>query len=351
VSSISLRRITKSFGKTRVLEGVDLEVAQGEVVALLGPSGCGKSTLVRIVAGLEQADQGEVWLGQRQVDGGGASVPPEGRRLGMVFQSYAVWPHRTVAQNVAYPLTLQRAPAEQVAARVARALELVHLTGLDARFPHELSGGQQQRVALARALVAEPEVLLLDEPLSNLDARLREEMRRELAELSARLDITVLLVTHDQAEALAIADRVAVMRKGRIAQLGAPEDTYRRPSSLYVAEALGPLNVLPIEGLEAAGAGLRVRSAGGLVVEVEGVPDARAETHVLAVRPEAFVIDAAGTGQGHVLSSTFLGERRELSCTLGAVTLRIAAATAVRAKAGEVVRLSVREALLLPKAE
>ncbi len=350
MSSISLRRITKSFGKTQVLHGVDLEVAQGEVVALLGPSGCGKSTMVRIVAGLDRADTGEVWLGERQVEGGQQHVPPEGRRLGMVFQSYAVWPHRTVAENVGYPLKVRREARESMSAKVARALDLVHLKGLEARYPHELSGGQQQRVALARALVAEPEVLLLDEPLSNLDARLREEMRRELAELSARLDITVLLVTHDQAEALAIADRVAVMRAGRIAQLGPPEATYRAPSSLYVAEALGPVNVLAVERIEDAGERLRVHAEGGLVAEVERAEGATREGWVLVARPEAFAIEAEGTGRATVESSTFLGERRELTCALGAARVRIAAPVGVAARAGEVVRLSVREARLLPRA-
>lgn len=349
MSSISLRGITKSFGKVQVLHGVDLEVAHGEVVALLGPSGCGKSTLVRIVAGLDRADAGQVWLGERQVEDGKLHVPPEGRRLGMVFQSYAVWPHRTVAQNVGYPLEVRKEAASVVQGKVGRALELVHLSGLDARFPHELSGGQQQRVALARALVAEPEVLLLDEPLSNLDARLREEMRRELAELSARLDITVLLVTHDQAEALAIADRVAVMRAGRIAQLGPPEATYRAPQSLYVAQALGPVNLLPIDGIEEAGQGLRVHSAGGLVAQVEAVAGAGDGGWALIARPEAFVLDAAGSGEAWVVSSTFLGERRELTCMLGQTELRIAAPVGTAARAGDVVRLAVREARLVRK--
>ena len=217
----------------------------------------------------------------------------------------------------------------------------MHLDGLGARYPHELSGGQQQRVALARALVGEPEVLLLDEPLSNLDARLREEMRRELAELSARLDITVLLVTHDQGEALAIADRVAVMRKGRIAQLGAPEDTYRRPNSLYVAEALGPINVLELANIE----GARVTTRAGLTADVAS--DATVDGFVLAVRPEWLALEA---GEGAIVeSSTFLGERRELICKAGGVSVRVAAPPGVSARAGDQVKLVVRDAILLAK--
>ncbi len=242
MSSVVLRGVVKRYGETTVVRGVDLQVAQGERLALLGPSGCGKTTLLRMITGLETPDGGSIHLGEDEV-AGTRFVPPERRRLAMVFQTYAVWPHRNLRDNVAYPLRLQGVP--DAAARADAALAKVKLGGMGDRMPGTLSGGQQQRVAIARALAARPRVLLLDEPLSNLDAALREELGAEIVALAREEGLTVVMVTHDQAEALALSDRVAVMHAGTIAQVGTPEELYRTPRTLHVARVTGALNVLP----------------------------------------------------------------------------------------------------------
>ncbi|TAL31377.1 MAG: ABC transporter ATP-binding protein [Spirochaetes bacterium] len=235
---LRLTGVYKSFGHNEVLRDISLSVTHGSFLALLGPSGCGKTTLLRIVAGLEEPDTGEVLLDERILFGEGSFLPPEKRGFGMVFQSYAVWPHMTVHENVEYPLRIRKLIKPVRGEKVARALELVHLDGLGGRFPHQLSGGQQQRVALARGIVMEPPVLLLDEPLSNLDAKLRAEMRRELRDLHRALGITILYVTHDQREAFEMATRVAVMNEGRIEQDGSPEEIRTHPAPGFVADFL-----------------------------------------------------------------------------------------------------------------
>jgi iron(III) transport system ATP-binding protein len=242
MSQLTLKAVTKRFGEKVVLPPLDLDVPDGAFVALLGPSGCGKTTLLRIVAGLEKPTTGEVRIGDRTVFGAGADVPPEERGLGMVFQSYAVWPHMTVRENVFYPLKVRRKRSGLTAAEMDRrcddALGLVHLTELKDRYPHQLSGGQQQRVALARGLAMRPPILLLDEPLSNLDARLRAEMRREIRDIHRKLGMTILYVTHDQREAFEMSTRVVVLDQGRIAQQGTPEEIRDRPAPGFVAEFL-----------------------------------------------------------------------------------------------------------------
>ncbi|GMU63104.1 MAG: ABC transporter ATP-binding protein [Myxococcaceae bacterium] len=244
MAAVQLTDVHKAYGATPVVKGVSLSIAGGELVALLGPSGCGKTTTLRMVAGLERVDRGVISIDGYEVDGPAGTTPPERRGLGMVFQSYAVWPNRTVAQNVAYPLQLQRFGKSEVARRVAEALGWVRLSALGDRLPQQLSGGQLQRVAIARALVANPRVLLLDEPLSNLDAALREELRGEIAALRARLGTTMIFVTHDQGEALALADRVAVMNRGVLEQVGKPDVVYREPATPYVATFVGGANQL-----------------------------------------------------------------------------------------------------------
>jgi len=247
MSRLTLKGISKSFAKDRyVIPPLDLAVAQGSFVALLGPSGCGKTTLLRMVAGLEVPTAGEIRLGDRVVYGDGVNSPPERRGLGMVFQSYAVWPHMTVAQNVGYPLRVGDRKAKYDATTreeaVGEALSLVHMEDLAHRYPHQLSGGQQQRVALARGLVMKPPVLLLDEPLSNLDARLRAEMRREIRELHRRIaserGMTILYVTHDQREAFEMATQIVILEAGRIAQQGTPEEIRTEPKPGFVTEFL-----------------------------------------------------------------------------------------------------------------
>jgi putative spermidine/putrescine transport system ATP-binding protein len=288
MAKISLHDISKRFGDVSVLEGVSLDVADGELVALLGPSGCGKTTLLRVLAGLETPNAGTVRVGGEDITG----VAPEHRHIGMMFQSYALFPHMTVAQNLAFPLRMRKVVAGEQSARIARALDLVRMTGLDARFPRELSGGQQQRVALARALIDEPRVLLLDEPLSNLDAQLRETMQVELIELRAKLRLTTILVTHDQDEAMSLADRIVLMRAGHIEQIGSPRELYERPASAFAADFIGAANLIPAE-LEATGSNLwRARLADGTSFALRAPTDARPGARQLMIRMEDLVLTA-----------------------------------------------------------
>jgi iron(III) transport system ATP-binding protein len=290
---IRLERVCKRFGAIRAVEDAELKVGRGEFVALLGPSGCGKTTLLRLIAGFEAPDEGEVIVAGRVV-AGRAWVPPERRHVGMVFQDYALFPHLTVAGNVAYGLT-RRARA----ARVGEALALVGLEGHEERFPHELSGGQQQRVALARALAPQPEVVLLDEPWSNIDPVLRGSMRDELAAILRGAGVTVLLVTHEQEEAFSLADRVALMRAGRIVQAGPPEEVYYGPASRWAAEFVGAANMLP--GRLAEG---RVDTELGSFVAPNG--DAPGDVEVL-VRPELLELLPDPAGAAEVVSREFRG--------------------------------------------
>ncbi|GIW26166.1 ABC transporter ATP-binding protein [Meiothermus sp.] len=251
MASIRVENIEKTFGKFKALNGVSLEVRDQEFVVLLGPSGCGKTTLLRIIAGLEQAEKGRVWIGDRDV----TLLPPRARKIAMVFQNYAVFPHLTVFENIAFGLRMQKAPPEKLRANVERAANLMHIENLLGRYPAQLSGGQRQRVAVARALAVEPEVLLMDEPLSNLDALLRLEMRAELKRLLAESRTTTLYVTHDQVEAMSLADRIAVMNAGVVVQYDEPMKVYQEPANTFVGGFIGspPMNFLklPVEGRQA----------------------------------------------------------------------------------------------------
>lgn len=240
MADIELLGVSKFFGSVRAVESLSLQVPEGQFLFLLGPSGCGKTTTLRMIAGFVKQDAGAIRIGGRDV----SWIPPYGRDLGMVFQSYALFPHMTVAENVAFGLRMRRLPKDEIAKRIARALDMVQLSGLETRHPRELSGGQQQRVALARAIVIQPRALLLDEPLSNLDAKLRQQMRLELKSLQAKLGITTVFVTHDQEEALVMADRIAVMRAGRIEQLGTPTELYESPANRFVAHFIGESNFI-----------------------------------------------------------------------------------------------------------
>ncbi|HEY8564603.1 MAG TPA: ABC transporter ATP-binding protein, partial [Beijerinckiaceae bacterium] len=239
-ASVRIEGVDLSYGTNHVLKQIDLDIRPGELFAFLGPSGCGKTTLLRLIAGFNQADRGRVLVAGADI----ARLPPWKRDVGMVFQSYALWPHMSVRQNVAFGLEERRLPRADIAQRVAKALDLVGLSHLADRRPSQLSGGQQQRVALARTLAVEPKVLLLDEPLSNLDAKLRVQVRRELRELQQRLGITTIFVTHDQEEANTICDRIAVMSDGVVQQVGTPLELYDRPANLFVAGFLGAANIL-----------------------------------------------------------------------------------------------------------
>ena len=244
MAAITISNLSKCFGKEKVLSDIDLDVRDGEFIALLGPSGCGKSTLLRLIAGLETPNSGLIRLGNREI----THLPPEKRDVALMFQSYALMPHMTVFENVRFPLRMKNVLSRtDQGSRVKGALEQVQLSNLGGRYPSQLSGGQQQRVALARAIVAEPQVLLLDEPLSNLDARLRETMQIELKQLYQSLRMTTIFVTHDQAEALALADRVVLMHAGIIEQVGTPKDLYNRPKTVFAADFIGGANILWIE--------------------------------------------------------------------------------------------------------
>ena len=251
MSSVILRGLTKRFGGETALDGVSLEIEDGQLVCLLGPSGCGKTTALRLVAGFIEPTAGEILLGAKVVSSPGRTMPPEQRNVSMVFQTHALWPHMTVTENVAYGLRVRKLDRASVAAKVSAILAITRLAPLGERYPAELSGGQQQRVSLARALVVEPDTLLLDEPLSSLDANLREEMRFEVRRLHDAYRTTSIYVTHDQGEAMTTADRIAVMNAGRIEQLGTPEEVYGRPRSEFVARFLGGSNILRGTALDA----------------------------------------------------------------------------------------------------
>lgn len=241
---IKVENLLKKFGTMVAVNRISLDIEKGEMLTLLGPSGCGKTTTLRCIAGLEKPDGGDILIDGRPMFSKGF-VPPSQREIGMVFQNYAVWPHLRVFHNIAYGLKLQKLPKSAIKERVTEALESVGLTGLGRRYPGQLSGGQQQRVALARALVRNPKVLLLDEPLSNLDAKLREKMRFEIKSLVRRMHMTAVYVTHDQAEAMVISDRIAVMETGNIVQVGVPEDIYKKPANRFVADFIGTTNFIP----------------------------------------------------------------------------------------------------------
>jgi iron(III) transport system ATP-binding protein len=237
---IQLKDIVKSFGALEAVSHVSLDIQDGELFTLLGPSGCGKTTILRLVGGFYRPDFGEIYFGDREV----SAIPPYQRNIGMVFQNYALWPHMTIFENVSYGLRIKKVPKKEIGSKVDRALALVNLAGLEKRYPGQLSGGQQQRVALARALVLNPDVLLLDEPLSNLDAKIRQQVRAEIRKLQKELAITSIYVTHDQEEALTISDRIAVLNRGKLQQLGTPRDLYERPENPFVADFIGVNNLI-----------------------------------------------------------------------------------------------------------
>ncbi len=292
---VELRGLTKRFADVTAVAGIDLVVEPGSFTTLLGPSGCGKTTVLRMIAGFVEPDAGSVLVGDRDV----TTLPPDKRGVGLVFQDYALFPHMSVRRNVEYGLRMRRLPAPERDERVSRVLAALDLSPLAERFPHQLSGGQQQRVALGRVMALEPQVLLLDEPLSNLDAQLRVRLRTELKELQRRLGVTAVYVTHDQEEALSLSDRVVVMEAGSVQQVGAPEDVYALPANRFVARFVGQANLLPVSSVGPEGAGrLRARWHGGetvLALPDDRVPRAGAEG-VAVVRPERVAIAAANGG-------------------------------------------------------
>jgi iron(III) transport system ATP-binding protein len=330
VKEFEVRRRAMDERSVRAVDDVSFDVAPGELLVLLGPSGCGKTTTLRIIAGLEEPDAGEVWLGPRMVNSsdGNVFVPTEKRNVGMVFQSYAIWPHMTVFDNIAYPLRVRRASRATIAEKVERTLELLSLNGLANRPATQLSGGQQQRVALARALVFEPRVLLLDEPLSNLDARLRVQMRAELKHLQQATGITSIFVTHDQAESMALADRIIVMNRGRIEQVGSPAEIYERPRTRFVSEFVGSINVLHGQVTAVAGSQLTVRYGGFGEHDIRGLAGSDAifgdgDAVMATIRPEKLSLvpeQVNGTlnyWPARVASMAYYGDHREYEVEIG----------------------------------
>jgi iron(III) transport system ATP-binding protein len=351
--------LAKRFAGVRAVDSVSFSVGPGEFVSLLGPSGCGKTTTLRCIAGFEQPDEGRITLdGDILVDAAsGEFVPPNRRRFGMVFQSYAVWPHMTVEQNVAYPLRVHGGYAKaDIRERARSTLKLVGLAGVEERYPTQLSGGQQQRVALARAVVMEPRALLFDEPLSNLDAKLRERMRFELIEIQSRLGVPALYVTHDQTEAMVMSKTVIVMHAGRIAQAGAPETIYDRPVNRFVADFIGNCNIFEAMVVSISGVGrLTVKTAFGTVHGVGDGATPPGTAVLLVVRPEHVQIEKASPTVDNVLPAIvrhryFMGSYREYVLDVEGVPLRVQAnATQVFEQGARVtIAIAIEDCKIIP---
>lgn len=328
MAGIRVENIEKLFGKVKALNGVSLEVHDQEFVVLLGPSGCGKTTLLRIIAGLEQAEKGRVWIGDRDV----TELPPRSRKIAMVFQNYAVFPHLTVYENIAFGLRMQKVSPEKLAANVERAATLMHIENLLERYPAQLSGGQRQRVAVARALAVEPEVLLMDEPLSNLDALLRLEMRAELKRLLAESRTTTLYVTHDQVEAMSLADRIAVMNTGYVVQYDQPMRVYQEPANTFVGGFIGspPMNFLklPVEGKQAKIQSLTLDLPTGV----------SSQEVLLGVRPEdleAYTVQQTQSFPAEVLVVEPLGPHLLLTLSFGKQHIKVTVPPDFDVKAGQ----------------
>lgn len=314
---LTLRGIVKHYGAVTAVDDVSIEIAAGEFVSFLGPSGSGKTTTLMMIAGFVAPSAGEICLGSEDI----TRLPPYRRNIGMVYQNYALFPHMTVFRNVAFPLRMRGMKRSEIVKRVAHALDLVHLKGFDDRLPNQLSGGQQQRVALARALVFEPPLLLLDEPLGALDKKLREELQIEIRHVQRATGSTMIYVTHDQEEALALSDRIVVMSHGRIEQVGPPSELYERPRSRFVAEFLGAANFLEVE-VVAVGAPTRLRTRSGLVLEAPGWANPTlGERLTLALRPERIRLATTGTGNGswrraRILDGLYHGETQRFRIEL-----------------------------------
>jgi iron(III) transport system ATP-binding protein len=362
MAAVRLEALTKRYGENvAAVRDLTLEVRHGELLSLLGPSGCGKTTTLRLIAGFLAPDAGEIWLGDRRLSSPGQAVPPERRGMSMLFQSYAVWPHKTVAENVTYGLKFRGVPRAEWPRRLREALALVRLDGFAERYPGELSGGQQQRVALARALVVEPTILLLDEPLSNLDAHLREEMRFEIRQLHEASHITTVYVTHDQAEAMVTSDRIAVMNAGRVEQVGTPAEVYERPATAFVAAFIGRTNLLKGR----IGVDGRVACEGGLdLVTAAGPEHAPGAAVAVSIRPHSITLAAAPASGGstsngtplNVFSGTitrgsYFGDAMDYQVAIdgAASTLRVAGPPEPRFEIGQavIVRMEPRHCVLV----
>jgi ABC-type Fe3+/spermidine/putrescine transport system ATPase subunit len=330
--SIGVSGLIKNFGAATVVHGISFDVAQGEFLSLLGPSGCGKTTTLRCIAGLENAQGGTITIDGETVlqPDSGLMVPAHDRHVGMVFQSYAIWPHFSVAENVGFPLSVRKVPKADIVRQVDDALAVVGLQHLKERQPSQLSGGQQQRVALARAIVGNPKVLLFDEPLSNLDAKLREGTRIEIRRLQRKLNVAAVYVTHDQEEALSMSDRVIVMESGRIMQVGTPKDLYRRPANRFVADFVGRASFIDVA--PSANGGTWTTSSGA-TLHVDDADLPQAERYQAMLRPEGIDITSGSADQaaapginrlsGRIKDSQYLGAHTEYAVEAGGTTIRV----------------------------
>ncbi len=340
---VSLQNLSRRFGSTRALDGLTLEIEPGELVALLGPSGCGKTTALRILAGFETADSGAVTVNGRDV----SHIPAAKRDMGMVFQSYSLFPNMSALDNVAFGLRMRKQGTAERRARAGELLDMVGLADQRQQYPHQLSGGQQQRVALARALAIEPSVLLLDEPLSALDAKVRLQLREQIRALQQRLHTTTLFVTHDQEEALSMADRVGVMRDGRLEQLATPSELYARPATAFVAEFVGTMNRIPGEIVEDSAGDGRVRVLDSTLPIKGDRPDGPLD---VLLRPEELRIAAVPGGNGIVTIATFLGSITRVHALLSgdvSVQVDVPSAESAALAPGTSVQVSVAEAEVL----
>jgi iron(III) transport system ATP-binding protein len=348
MARLTLDGVTRRYGKAAAVDGASLEVADGEFLAVLGPSGCGKTTLLRLVAGFDPVDEGTIAFDGAVVSGPGTHVPAERRRVGIVFQSYALWPHMTAADNVAYPLRTARVPAEEARRRTEAALETVGLAGMGGRRPAELSGGQRQRVALARCLVMEPRLVLLDEPLANLDVHLRAAMEDEFARFHRETRATMVYITHDQAEAMALADRVAVMDRGRVVQAAAPRVLYREPATEMVAGFVGRGAVVHAfcDGTGEGGRA-RVHLADGMVLPLRCPPGVRAGPARLCLRPEDLEIADDGL-PATVRRTSYKGGAVAVEAETALGRLQLTLPDGAAPEPGSAVRIAVRDGWVIP---
>jgi len=327
MAEVAIRNLYKSYDDNLVVNNFTLEIEDGEFITFLGPSGCGKTTNLRMIAGFIKPSSGEICIGKQVVTNPEKNIyiPPEERQLGMVFQSYAIWPHMNVFDNIAYPLKIRKVTKNEIQKRVEAILYLVKMRELIYRFPHELSGGQQQRVALARALIIKPEVLLLDEPLSNLDAKLREEMRIELKELQRETGVTIIFVTHDQMEAMVLSDRIVVMEKGIVHQIDTPENIYQRPSDYFVADFIGVANFIELKDIPEEAD--RIRSGGKIVVRPEDIE----------------IVSERGKYTAIVKQKLYIGDSFFYVIDFGGILLKAKTDTSIRRDIGQKVSFRIRQ--------
>jgi iron(III) transport system ATP-binding protein len=349
VASITLDNLSKYYGNSIAVKNLNLEVADGELIALLGPSGCGKTTTLRMLAGFVSPDFGQILVDGRVVSERQKTIPPEKRNMSMIFQSYAIWPHKTIFENVAFGLQLRKIRKDELQRRVRQALELTYLGHLAERYPAQLSGGQQQRVALARAIVINPQILLMDEPLSNLDANLREEMRNEIKRIHDETGLTTVYVTHDQREALIVADRIVVMSNGVLQQVGTPEEVYEKPATEFVARFIGRCNVLSGKLLSSD----RVDLGNFSIVAEDCAPNVTVGDEVaLSIRPHSIVVKPLETDTDNLHPNNFIasierhdysGEFREYLVRLdrSEIVLSIVTASTTRYRVGDRLRLLI----------